>query len=333
MSPVFRIFGNFFLLFPSQQACNSFVSCTCDVRTRIFDIHMNIRSERKVVHASIYSLAFEKEKDVEKIAILGRNYNFLNRRPISLWIVEYWKSVGRRDRREAYRWEHFFEGGNLARYLLATIYLPLPGVGRRRELSCWWIGLEIVDYDRVTPARIWNAKTETGSGCERGISSQRYWADSWTTPSLHGWSLDIFQTRRFGGSFAQLRDFDEQPSFRSTSGKGQREGMRPHRSLSPSISPQFSGSVVESSSHRNESKSLPSTSPFSHRHTWSRSAFQGQREGQGNREQARFRKGGRGKGRGEFLNLSSKRVCSWGLMEHRARDQIKREGFPVISAA
>lgn len=307
MSPVFRIFGNFFLLFPSQQACNSFVSCTCDVRTRIFDIHMNIRSERKVVHASIYSLAFEKEKDVEKIAILGRNYNFLNRRPISLWIVEYWKSVGRRDRREAYRWEHFFEGGNLARYLLATIYLPLPGVGRRRELSCWWIGLEIVDYDRVTPARIWNAKTETGSGCERGISSQRYWADSWTTPSLHGWSLDIFQTRRFGGSFAQLRDFDEQPSFRSTSGKGQREGMRPHRSLSPSISPQFSGSVVESSSHRNESKSLPSTSPFSHRHTWSRSAFQGQREGQGNREQARFRKGGRGKGRGEFLNLSSKR--------------------------
>lgn len=103
------------------------------------------------------------------------------------------------------------------------------------------------------------------------------------------------------------RDFDEQPSFRSTSGKGQREGMRPHRSLSPSISPQFSGSVVESSSHRNESKSLPSTSPFSHRHTWSRSAFQGQREGQGNREQARFRKGGRGKGRGEFLNLSSKR--------------------------
>lgn len=54
---------------------------------------MNIRSERKVVHASIYSLAFEKgkEKDVEKIAILrlGRNYNFLNRRPISLRIVEY----------------------------------------------------------------------------------------------------------------------------------------------------------------------------------------------------------------------------------------------------
>lgn len=91
MSPVFRIFGNFFLLFPSQQACNSSVSCTCDVRTRIFYIHMNIRSERKVVHASIYSLAFEKgkEKDVEKIAILGRNYNFLNRRPISLWIVEY----------------------------------------------------------------------------------------------------------------------------------------------------------------------------------------------------------------------------------------------------
>lgn len=56
--------------------------------------------------------------------------------------------------------------------------------------------------------------------------------------------------------------------------------MRPHRSLSPSISPQFSGSVVESSSHRNEFKSLPSTSPFSHRHTWSRSAFQGQREGE-----------------------------------------------------
>lgn len=296
---------------------------------------MNIRSERKVVHASIYSLAFEKEKDVEKIAILGRNYNFLNRRPISLWIVEYWKSVGRRDRREAYRWEHFFEGGNLARYLLATIYLPLPGVGRRRELSCWWIGLEIVDYDRVTPARIWNAKTETGSGCERGILSQRYWADSWTTPSLHGWSLDIFQTRRFGGSFAQLRDFDEQPSFRSTSGKGQREGMRPHRSLSPSISPQFSGSVVESSSHRNESKSLPSISTIFSSPYLVSIRFSGAERG-GNREQVRFRKGGRGKGRGEFLNLSSKRrrrVCSWGLMEHRARDQIKREGFPVISAA
>ena len=86
--------------------------------------------------------------------------------------LKYWKILKISKKRGRTKGDHFFEEGNLAR-LLATIYLsPYSGEleeeGKRR---CCWIGLEIVDYDRVTPARIWNAKTETGKWrCERGIS-------------------------------------------------------------------------------------------------------------------------------------------------------------------